>query len=61
MNLNTIILSDPAYETNRMCSTEVIFMQLTTNLLIGSIAAIEIGSTIVVKKLLKRRSRIIVE
>ena len=37
------------------------FMQLTTNLLIGSIAAIEIGSTIVVKKLLKRRSRIIVE
>ena len=37
------------------------FMQLTTNLLIGSIAAIEIGSAIVVKKLLKRRSRIIVE
>ena len=37
------------------------FMQLTTNLLIGSIAAIEIGSSIVVKKLLKRRSRIIVE
>lgn len=37
------------------------FMQLTTNLLIGSIAAIEIGSAIVVRKLIKRRSRIIVE
>ena len=37
------------------------FMQLTTNLLIGSIAAIEIGSAIVVRKLIRRRSRIIVE
>ena len=36
-------------------------MQLTTNLLIGSLVAIEIGSAIVVKKLIKRRSRIIVD
>lgn len=36
-------------------------MQLTTNLLIGSIAAVEIGTAIVIKELIKRRSRIIVE
>ena len=36
-------------------------MQRTTNLLIGSVAAFEIGATFMLKELLKRRSRIIVE
>ena len=36
-------------------------MQLTTNLLIGLIAAVEIGTVIIIKELIRRRSRIIVE
>ncbi len=36
-------------------------MQHTTNLLIGSAAAFEIGAAILLKKLIKRRSRIIIE
>ena len=36
-------------------------MKHTTNLLIGSVAAFEIGAAIMLKELLKRRSRIIVE
>ena len=36
-------------------------MNHTTNLLIGSVAAFEIGVAIILKELIKRRSRIIVE
>jgi hypothetical protein len=36
-------------------------MQLTTNLLIGSIAAMEIGGQIVFKELIKSRSRLIID
>lgn len=38
-----------------------LIMQLTTNLLIGSLAAVEISAVYILKSLVKKRSRIIVE